>query len=235
MSERPRRARPEQTDRRAAAETAHDPSGLDLARSIADSVGAGPPSALQEAPAAARRGSDPQSVRRPARRPRPQAARRRVGEPGRHQGLEHRHQRAHPAGPLAALVGPTNAAHSRPEAYAETVLTVRTDSTAWATRSGPMAPQLVALLNEQLGDGTVTRVTVLGPGRAVLEEGPARRSGTGAVRGTRTADRRPRARLGCAEVLTADLRDPGARHRARLVAALPQILSVYLLGWLGRS
>jgi predicted nucleic acid-binding Zn ribbon protein len=26
-----------------------------------------------------------------------------------------------------------------------------------------MAPQLVAMLNEQLGDGTVTRIAVLGP------------------------------------------------------------------------
>ena len=56
------------------------------------------------------------------------------------------------------LVGPTNAAHSRPEAYADAVLTVRTDSTAWATQLRMMAPQLVALLNEHLGDGTITRV-----------------------------------------------------------------------------
>ena len=52
------------------------------------------------------------------------------------------------------LVGPANAAHSRPEAYADAVLTVRTDSTAWATQLRMMAPQLVALLNDHLGDGT---------------------------------------------------------------------------------
>ena len=61
------------------------------------------------------------------------------------------------------LVGSGVAAHSRPEAYADTVLTVRTDSTAWATQLRMMAPRLVARLNEQLGEGTVTRVTVLGP------------------------------------------------------------------------
>ena len=61
------------------------------------------------------------------------------------------------------LVGSSVAAHSRPEAYADTVLTVRTDSTAWATQLRMMAPRLVARLNEQLGEGTVTRVTVLGP------------------------------------------------------------------------
>jgi predicted nucleic acid-binding Zn ribbon protein len=63
----------------------------------------------------------------------------------------------------ALLVGAANAAHSQPEGYSDTVLTVRTDSTAWATQLRYMAPQLVAMLNEQLGDGTVTRIAVLGP------------------------------------------------------------------------
>jgi predicted nucleic acid-binding Zn ribbon protein len=63
----------------------------------------------------------------------------------------------------ALLVGATNAAHSQPEAYADTVLTVRADSTAWATQLRYLAPQLVALLNEQLGDGTITRIKVLAP------------------------------------------------------------------------
>jgi predicted nucleic acid-binding Zn ribbon protein len=63
----------------------------------------------------------------------------------------------------ALLVGATNAAHSQPEGYSDTVLTVRTDSTAWATQLRYMAPQLVAMLNEQLGDGTVTRIAVFGP------------------------------------------------------------------------
>ena len=58
---------------------------------------------------------------------------------------------------------PSNAAHSSPEGYADTVLTVRADSTAWATQLRYLAPQLVAMLNEQLGDGTVTRIRVLGP------------------------------------------------------------------------
>ena len=43
------------------------------------------------------------------------------------------------------------------------MLTVRTDSSAWATQLRLMAPQLVAMLNEHLGDGTVTRVKILGP------------------------------------------------------------------------
>lgn len=70
-----------------------------------------------------------------------------------------------------ALVGPVNAAHSEPESYAETVLTVRTDSTVWAASLRSMAPQLVAILNEQLGQGTVTRVVVLGPAAPSWKKG----------------------------------------------------------------
>ena len=75
-----------------------------------------------------------------------------------------------------ALVGPVNAAHSHPESYTDTVLTVRTDSTAWATQLRLLAPQLVAMLNEALGDGTVTRVDVRGP------DGPSWKKGRLSVR-----------------------------------------------------
>jgi predicted nucleic acid-binding Zn ribbon protein len=61
------------------------------------------------------------------------------------------------------LVGPTNGAHSHPESYSDGVLTIRADSTVWATSLRSMAPQLVAILNDKLGDGTIHRVTVLGP------------------------------------------------------------------------
>ncbi|MDR1790762.1 MAG: DciA family protein [Propionibacteriaceae bacterium] len=63
----------------------------------------------------------------------------------------------------AALVGPANAEHSKPEAYADGVLTVRAESTAWATSLRQIAHQLVAILNDKLGQGSVTRVEVLGP------------------------------------------------------------------------
>ena len=76
----------------------------------------------------------------------------------------------------ALLVGAANAAHSQPEGYAETVLTVRADSTAWATQLRYLAPQLVAMLNDQLGDGTVTRIKVVGP------DAPSWKKGRRAVR-----------------------------------------------------
>ena len=62
-----------------------------------------------------------------------------------------------------ALVGPVNAAHCEPESYADQVLTVRAESSTWATSLRSIAPQLVAVLNEQLGQGTVARVVVVGP------------------------------------------------------------------------
>jgi predicted nucleic acid-binding Zn ribbon protein len=160
----------------------HDPAGLGLARSVARSLGA-----------TARTG---RSRRTP----------RRTGGGGRGVGPGPQVSGAHPDDrdpqPLgaaverlvdskgwttevnvrsllarwAALVGPVNAAHSQPESYTDTVLTVRTDSTAWATQLRLMAPQLVAMLNGALGDGTVTRVTVKGP------DGPSWKKGRLSVR-----------------------------------------------------
>jgi predicted nucleic acid-binding Zn ribbon protein len=69
------------------------------------------------------------------------------------------------------LVGAANAAHSQPEAYADTVLTVRADSTAWATQLRYLAPKLVAMLNEHLGDGTISRIKVLGPDAPTWKRG----------------------------------------------------------------
>jgi predicted nucleic acid-binding Zn ribbon protein len=76
----------------------------------------------------------------------------------------------------SSLVGGVNAAHSHPESYADTVLTVRAESTVWATSMRSIAPQLVARLNDQLGQGTVSRVKVLGP------EGPSWKKGRRSVR-----------------------------------------------------
>jgi predicted nucleic acid-binding Zn ribbon protein len=61
------------------------------------------------------------------------------------------------------LVGAEVGAHSTPETFADGKLVVRTDSTAWATQLTLLAPALVRRLNEELGDGTVTVIDVLGP------------------------------------------------------------------------
>jgi predicted nucleic acid-binding Zn ribbon protein len=61
------------------------------------------------------------------------------------------------------IVGPQVAQHCRPESYADGRLTVRAESTAWATQMKLLAPTVIRRLNEELGDGTVLRVDVLGP------------------------------------------------------------------------
>ena len=61
------------------------------------------------------------------------------------------------------LVGAEVGAHCSPESFVDGKLTVRTDSTAWATQLTLLAPSVVRRLNEELGDGTVTVIDVLGP------------------------------------------------------------------------
>ena len=70
------------------------------------------------------------------------------------------------------LVGSTNAAHSRPEAYADSVLTIRTDSTAWATQLKLLTPTIVKRLNVELGDGIVTVIDIQGPHLPNWKKGP---------------------------------------------------------------
>jgi predicted nucleic acid-binding Zn ribbon protein len=63
----------------------------------------------------------------------------------------------------ASVVGPEVAAHVTPESFADGRLVVRTDSTAWATEMKLLAGNLLHRLNQDLGDGTVEVIDVLGP------------------------------------------------------------------------
>ncbi|MCM2578478.1 DUF721 domain-containing protein [Streptomyces meridianus] len=78
------------------------------------------------------------------------------------------------------LVGAEVAQHCAPQKYDEEarVLTVQCDSTAWATQLRLLAPQLVARLNEDLGQGTVRLIKVLGPGGPQRRFGPLRAPGS---------------------------------------------------------
>lgn len=67
-------------------------------------------------------------------------------------------------GRWAQIVGRDLAAHTVPEGLADGELTVSADSTAWATQLRLLAAELVRRLNAELGDGTVRRVNVRGPG-----------------------------------------------------------------------
>jgi predicted nucleic acid-binding Zn ribbon protein len=78
------------------------------------------------------------------------------------------------------IVGPDLAKHCEPQRYdeEEKVLTVRCDSTAWATQLRLLAPQLVARLNGDLGHGTVKLIKVLGPGGPAPSYGRLRAPGS---------------------------------------------------------
>lgn len=75
------------------------------------------------------------------------------------------------------IVGPDIAAHCVPETVVEGQLTVRADSTAWATQVRLLAPVLLRRLADELGPGIVRRVRVVGPA------GPNWRRGPRGVRG----------------------------------------------------
>jgi predicted nucleic acid-binding Zn ribbon protein len=82
-------------------------------------------------------------------------------------------------GRWAQIVGPDLAAHTSPDGLVDGVLTVVADSTAWATQLRLLAAELVRKLNAELGDGSVQRVNVRGPG------GSSGRPGQWRVRGGR--------------------------------------------------
>ncbi len=75
------------------------------------------------------------------------------------------------------VVGDQVADHCVPETFEDKVLVVRADSTAWATQVRLLVPTLLRRLAEEIGEGVVEQVTVLGPA------GPGFRRGRRSVRG----------------------------------------------------
>lgn len=128
----------------------HDPQGLELARQIARAARGG-------APRPAGRN------RKPRRTDEPTSIGEVLKEVIDDQGWTREVNVHQLLARWPALVGPVNAAHSVPESYQDAVLTVRAESSTWAASLRTIAPQLVAVLNEHLGQGTVSRVRVLGP------------------------------------------------------------------------
>jgi predicted nucleic acid-binding Zn ribbon protein len=79
----------------------------------------------------------------------------------------------------SGVVGPAVADHCVPEQLVGTELTVRADSSAWASQIRLLAPVLVAKLNEACGQGSLTQLMVLGPGRPSWRKGPLHVRGRG--------------------------------------------------------
>lgn len=71
-----------------------------------------------------------------------------------------------------AVVGREIASHCTPETFTDGVLTVRADSTAWATQLRLLLPQVQRRLDEEVGEGVVTRIAVLAPTAPSWRRGP---------------------------------------------------------------
>jgi predicted nucleic acid-binding Zn ribbon protein len=71
-----------------------------------------------------------------------------------------------------SVVGSDVAAHCRPETFENGVLTVRADSTAWATQVRLLTAALLRRLADEVGEGTVTKVVVRGPSGPSWRRGP---------------------------------------------------------------
>lgn len=141
-----------------AAAVPFDPTGLDLARQIAETVAHSTP---LPAPKMRKKKRKPGAPRGAKGDPMP------VGDALagliKQQGWTTDLSVHSLLGRWPALVGPVVAEHSKPEGFSGGVIAVRTDSTAWASQLRLMAPQLVAKLNEKLGQGTITRLDIKGP------------------------------------------------------------------------
>lgn len=79
----------------------------------------------------------------------------------------------------AEIAGAELAAHCRPEKFDSGVLSLRAESTAWATQVRLLIPQLRRRLDEVIGRGVVTRIEVRGPAGPDWGRGPLRVRGRG--------------------------------------------------------
>lgn len=67
-------------------------------------------------------------------------------------------------GRWSQIVGAEIARHCAPVDFVDGVLTVRADSTAWATQLRLLSSSLLARLAQDVGEGTVAELRVVGPG-----------------------------------------------------------------------
>ncbi|PFG21146.1 DUF721 domain-containing protein [Serinibacter salmoneus] len=62
------------------------------------------------------------------------------------------------------VVGREVAEHATPETFTDGRLVVRASSTAWATQLRLLLPQIERRIAEEVGDGVVQEITIIGPG-----------------------------------------------------------------------
>ena len=140
-------------------EVLFDPTGLDLAKAIAESVAHSSPlpppktrkAKRTRASASGRSRSDPTALGDA------------LGELIAEQGWTTEVSVHALLGRWPSIVGEAVAQHSTPESFVAGIVTIRTDSTAWASQLRLMTPQLLAKLNAAVGEGTIKRLTIKGP------------------------------------------------------------------------
>lgn len=76
------------------------------------------------------------------------------------------------------IVGAEIAQHCHPVEFTDAVLTIRADSTAWATQLRMLSSTLLSRLAQEVGEKTVTELRIVGPSAPSWSRG-ARRAGGG--------------------------------------------------------
>lgn len=79
----------------------------------------------------------------------------------------------------AEVVGAEVADHVVPEGFEDAVLTLRADSTAWATQVRLLLADLHRVVDEAVGGGVVRGLRVVGPQAPSWSAGPRRVKGRG--------------------------------------------------------
>jgi len=77
------------------------------------------------------------------------------------------------------IVGPEIADHVQPVSFESGVLTLRAESTAWATQMRLLTSMLLGRLEREVGAGTVTEIAVTGPSAPSWSKGRRRALGRG--------------------------------------------------------
>ncbi|HET7305055.1 MAG TPA: DciA family protein [Segeticoccus sp.] len=78
-----------------------------------------------------------------------------------------------------AIVGAQVAEHSRPVTFEDGVLTVRAESTAWATQLRLLSSSILGRLEAEVGAGVVQELRIQGPSAPSWSRGPRRARGPG--------------------------------------------------------
>ena len=79
----------------------------------------------------------------------------------------------------AEIVGPELADHVQPESFEEGVLVLRAESTSWATQVRLLMGTVRTAIDQAIGVGVVTKVTVKGPTAPSWKSGPRSVPGRG--------------------------------------------------------